>query len=61
MKKLTHDEWQAVVKKEASLLQEYLNGVTSTRDYEFDMTKLEQLKKGGSTCLDCTLGRSLPH
>jgi len=62
MKKLTHDEWQAVVKKEASLLQEYLNGATSdSNHYDKNMAKLEQLKKGGSTCLDCTLGRSLPH
>ena len=62
MKKLSHDEWQAIVQKEASLLNEYLNGATSASDhYSASMKKLEEIKKGGTTCLGCTLGRSLPH
>ena len=62
MKKLTHDEWQAIVQKEASLLNEYLNGASSNSDHYSDkMKKLEEIKKGGSQCLGCTLGRSLPH
>jgi len=61
MKRLTHKEWQAVVKKEENLLQEYLNGATSEVDHKATIARLERLKKGGSTCLDCTLGRNLPH
>jgi len=71
MKKLSHDEWQAVVKKEKDLLKEHLNRVTSPRQssgkttamnaLKKELEELEKLKKGGSTCLDCTLGRSLPH
>jgi len=61
MKRLTHKEWQAVVKKEQDLLQEYLNGATSEADYKTTIARLERLKKEGSTCLDCTLDRSLPH
>jgi hypothetical protein len=60
-KKLTHDEWQLVLKRERELLQELI--VTSKKPEDVTALQLEfaQLKKGGSTCLDCTLGRSLPH
>ena len=62
MKKLSHDEWQAIVKKEADLLNAYLNGATRTSDhYSNSMKELEEIKKGGTACLGCTLGRSLPH
>ena len=61
MKTLTHNEWQAVIKKEEVLLQEHLNGATSEEEHLKTIARLERLKKGGTTCLDCTLGRNLPH
>ena len=63
MKKLTHDEWQLLVKKEKELLKERLEtiGEPENNKYEAAISELEKIKKGGSTCLDCTLGRSLPH
>ena len=61
MKKLTHEEWQSIVTKEFELLQEHLNGVTSTEEYLAKIDQLEKLREGKSQCHDCTLGRSLPH
>ena len=62
MKTLTHNEWQAIIKKEEDLLNEYLNGETSnSQKYLDSVEELAKIKTGGTSCLGCTLGKSLPH
>lgn len=65
MKRLTHTEWQLLAKEEEYLLKEHLKLVTSGHHeesrYDKQMKEIARLKKGESTCLDCTLGRNLPH
>lgn len=67
MKKLTHDEWQLIVKEEYRLLHEHLmtsrqHGKNKTSaEFQASLLELDKLKEGGSTCLGCILDKSLPH
>ena len=64
MKRLNHEEYQLVVNEEVHLLKEHLQvarGKPGNTDYLAKVAELEELKAGGTTCLGCTLGKSLPH
>jgi len=64
MRLLSHDEYQAILKKELELMEDYLRDPSEPLDQTAignQLNNLQQVKEGGSKCLDCTLGKSLPH
>lgn len=63
MKRLTHAEWQLLVAEEEQLLRDHLVTIRKhgKSQYKDQLKQIQEIKEGGSSCLGCTLGQSLPH
>ena len=60
---LTHAEYQSILRKKQTLLEEYLQDLSpaSKAQYEAHLADLNDLLEKGTSCLDCTLDKNSQH